>query len=89
MVTLEPREKTIICNKCETKIGVFKGDLFEQSEDVDIFMRLRVYDVDPFGEPLHKVEYEVDFCEDCLKEWEKVIKKFKITLKTVPSRGSS
>ena len=87
MVTLDPRNKQIICNKCDKIIGVFEGNDFTQSVEVDTFMRLRIYDVDYLGRPLSKHEFEVDFCDDCLKDWEKIIKKFKITRSTI--QGSS
>ncbi len=89
MVTLDPRNKTIICNKCEKHIGFFEHGAFTQSEGVETFMRNRLYDVGPDGKRLDSFEYEVDLCDDCSKQWSKLIKKFKATRNRVPNEEGS
>jgi len=80
MVTVTPRPEQIICNKCGKQIGTFnENGEFTQSEDVNTFMRHRIYDVDHNGERFVEYEYEADFCEDCSKQWGKLVKKFKLT----------
>lgn len=87
MVTLDPRNKTIICNKCDKQIGFFdeKGE-FTQSEGTATFMRNRLYDIDHLGKRMDKFEYAVDFCDDCSKQWNKLLKKFKVTRSKVPNK---
>ena len=81
MVTIRPIPKTEVrCNKCNVVMGHLEdnGDFTPNDDLKYTFMRFHIYDIVNDGDALSEKYFEVDFCQNCTKEFEKIIKKFKL-----------